>query len=63
MCAADIDHNSIVVEALGNEGGIYHECGAMHPLRRSKNRAFEGMSDHDVVANFDGEHGQLLTSR
>src|SRR6185369_13468197 len=60
VCAADIDHNSIVVEALGDEGGIYHECGAVHALRWSENRAFKGMSDHDVVANFDGEQGSSL---
>jgi hypothetical protein len=32
----------------------------MHPLRWSKNRAIEGMCNHDVVANFDGEQGSSL---
>ena len=60
MCAADIDHDSIVVEALGDKGSIHHECGAMHLLRGSKNRALERMGDHDVIANFDSEQGSSL---
>jgi hypothetical protein len=60
MGAADVDHDSIAVEILGDKGCIHHERGAMHPLRRSKNFAFKRMSDHDVVANFDGEQGSSL---
>ena len=58
--AADIDHDPIGVECLGNEGRIDDECGAMQRLRRPKHGAAERMGDHDVIADFDGEQVDSL---
>ena len=45
---------------LGDEGRVDHEGRAVQRLRGPENRALERMSDHDVVANFDGEQGSSL---
>ena len=60
MRAADIDHDAVGIERLGDEGRIDDEGRAMQRLRRAEHRAAERMGDHDVVANFDGEQGTPL---
>jgi hypothetical protein len=57
--ASDVDDDSVRIETLGDEGGVHHEGCSMQALRRAKNLAAEGMSDHDVMADRDGEHGNL----
>jgi hypothetical protein len=53
MGAADIDHNAICLKGIGDEGGINHEGRTVQGLRRPEHGSLEGMSDHDVVTNFD----------
>ena len=48
--------DAVLVERLGHECGIDDEGRAMQRLRRAEHRAPERMGDHDVVADFDGEH-------
>ena len=57
MGAADVDDDAVVVERLGDEGRVDDEGRAMQRLRRAEHGAAERMSDHDVVANFNGEQG------
>ena len=57
--AADVDDDAVVVERLGDEGGVDHEGRAVQRLRRAEHGAAERMGDHDVVADFDGEQGHL----
>ena len=59
--AADVDHDAVAVELIGDERGIDHEGRAVQRLRRAEHRAAERMGDHDVVADFDGEHRQPLS--
>ena len=54
--AADVDHDAVVVERVGDEGGVDDEGRAMQGLRGAEHRAPEGMGDHDVIADFDCEH-------
>ena len=56
--AADVDHDAVLVERLGHEGGIDDEGRAMQLLGGAEHRALERMGDHDVVTDFNGEHGQ-----
>ena len=49
------------VERLGDERHVDDEGRAMQRLRRPEHGAAERMGDHDVVANFDGEHEDLLS--
>ena len=58
--AADIDHDTIRIERVGDERGIDHEGRAVHRLRRAEDRAAKRMGNHDVVADFDGEQGKPL---
>ena len=57
MGAADIDHDAVLVEPLGEERGAHHEGRAVQFLRRPEHRAAERMRDHDLVGDFNGEHG------
>ena len=57
VCAADVDDDAVGVERLGNEGRVDDEGRAVQRLRRAEYGAAERMSDHDVVANFNGEQG------
>ena len=56
MRAADVDDDAVGVELVREERGIDHEGRAVQGLRRTKHLARERMGDHDVVADFDGEH-------
>ena len=58
-CAADIDHDAVAIERIGDERGIDHKGRAVQRLRRAKDRTAKRMSDHDVVADFDDEQGNL----
>ncbi len=60
MRAADVDHDAVLVERLGDERRIDHEGRAVQRLRRAEHRAAKRMGDHDVVADFDGEQGMPL---
>src|SRR3954454_13832991 len=55
--SADINNDSVAVERLGNEGRVDNESRAVQRLCRSEDGTLKGMSDHDMVANFDGEQG------
>jgi len=55
----DIHHHAVGIELLRHEGRIDHESRAMQRLRRPKQLAAKRMSNHDVVANFDGKQGYL----
>ena len=58
--AADVDHDAVVVERFGDKGRVDHEGRAVQRLRRAEHRAAKRMGDHDVVADFDSEHGRPL---
>ena len=60
MRAADIDDDAVRVEAFGDERRVDHESRAVQRLRRAEHLAAKRMGDHDVVANFDGEHQEPL---
>src|SRR3569832_171500 len=57
MRAADVDDNAIAVERLGGKRCSYDESRAMKCLRRAENGAAEGVGDHDMVSNLNGEQG------
>ena len=59
MRAADVDHDAVAVERVGDERRIDHEGRAVQRLRRAEHRAAKRVGDHDVVANFDDEQGSL----
>ena len=56
--AADVHHDAIRVERIGHEGCVDHEGRAMQSLGWPEHRSFEGVSDHDVVADLDSVHGR-----
>ena len=58
-CAADVDHDAVAVERIGDERGIDHEGRAVQRLRRAEHRAAKRVGDHDVIADFDDEQGCL----
>src|SRR5665213_1862067 len=60
MGAADVDHNAVGVELVGDERRIDHEGRAMQRLRWAEQGAPKRMGDHDVVADFNDEQGNLL---
>ena len=60
MRAADVDHDAVGIERVGDERRIDHEGRAVQRLRRAEHRAAKRMGDHDVVADFDGEQGNLF---
>ncbi len=55
MRPPDIDDDAVGVERLGHERRVDDEGRSVQRLRRAKHGAAERMSDHDVVADFDGE--------
>ena len=57
---ADIDDDAVGIERLGDEGRIDDKGRPMQGLRRAEHGPAERMSDHDVVADFDGEQGTPL---
>jgi hypothetical protein len=52
---ANVDDHAVRIELLRHEGRIDHKSRTMQRLRRSKQLAAKGMSNHDVVPNFDGK--------
>src|SRR5664279_2379683 len=61
--AADIDHDAVSIELVGDEGRIDDKGRAMQSLRRAEHGTAERMSDHDVVANFNGKQSGLLKDK
>ncbi len=59
MRAADIDHDSVRIEPLRHERGVDDEGRPVQPLRGTEHLAAKRMGDHDVMADFDGEHEVL----
>ena len=60
MGAADVDDDTVAVERLGDESGVDDKGRAVQRLSRPKHGAFERMSDHDVIANFNCEQETSL---
>jgi hypothetical protein len=58
--AANINNDAIVIELIRKESGINHECRAMQRLCRPEYVAAKRLGNHNVVANFDSEHGNPL---
>ena len=58
--AADVDHDAVAVERVGDERRVDHEGRAVQRLRRAEHRAAKRVGDHDVVADFDDEQGVPL---
>src|SRR5450432_459764 len=57
VCAAYVNDNAVAVESLRDEGRVDNECRPVQLLCGPEHRAVEGMSNHDVVANFNREQG------
>jgi hypothetical protein len=51
----DIDDDAVSVERLSHERHVNDKGCSVQGLRRAKHRAPELVSDHDVIADFDGE--------
>ena len=50
------------IELLRHERDRDREGRAVQRLRGAEDLALERVGDHDVVGNFDGVHGALLSS-
>ena len=57
MGTANINNNIVFIEFFTEKSDIDNEGCSMHPLRRTKEFAFEGMGNHDVVTDFKRKHG------
>src|SRR5262249_17946446 len=56
----DIDDDAVRIEGLGKEGCVNNEGCPMQSLRRSEHRPAERVSNHDVIADFDGKQRSPL---
>src|SRR5512143_3261751 len=63
MRASDIDDDAVRIERLGKKCGVDDESRTVQRLCGPKHGAAERMSNHDVVADFDGKQRVPLIVR